>query len=191
MAAVRTLCNKGILLENGTTKFSGSIGDVIENYLSDDNKLKSIWKRNHALRNDASYISIKLIDKDEKVVEVLETNAEYFLELKYQINLNAFYGTFAFEIVNGSDISIFTSHDHDISNIEYSAGSYVSKVKLPDSLRPGSYYINIGSNTFGFDSIEYYEKVICFEIVDTDHRESSKRPGIIKCGLAWEILKEK
>ncbi|MEI8274179.1 MAG: ABC transporter ATP-binding protein [Paludibacter sp.] len=191
MAAVRTLCNKGLLLENGTTKLSGDISEVIENYLSEDNKLKSIWERSDALRNDASFISIKLIDKDENAVEILETNAEYFIEIKYQIYTNTFYGTFAFEIVNGSDISIFTSHDHDVSNIDYATGNYISKIKLPNSLRPGSYYINIGSNTFGFDSIEYYERVISFEVVDSNHKQSSKRPGIINCELTWEILKEK
>jgi lipopolysaccharide transport system ATP-binding protein len=191
MASIRSLCNKGLLLENGTTKLSGNISDVIENYLSEDNKLRSKWERNNIIRNDASFLSVKLIDKNNKLVEVLEINTDYFLELYYQIISTDFYGTFAFEIVNGSDISIFTSHDHDRSNIDYKTGYFVSRIKLPNSLRPGSYYVNIGSNTYGFDSIEYFERVICFEIVDSNHKQSSKRPGLINCELKWEILKEK
>ena len=35
MGSVRRLCNKGILLENGSVKFEGNINDTIENYLSD------------------------------------------------------------------------------------------------------------------------------------------------------------
>ena len=36
MGSVRRLCSKGILLENGRIKFSGSIGDTIQTYLSDE-----------------------------------------------------------------------------------------------------------------------------------------------------------
>lgn len=36
MAAVRRLCQRGVLLENGLVKFMGHIGDTIDRYLSDD-----------------------------------------------------------------------------------------------------------------------------------------------------------
>ena len=36
MAAVRRLCRRGVLLENGLVKFIGNIGDTIERYLSDE-----------------------------------------------------------------------------------------------------------------------------------------------------------
>lgn len=36
MAAVRRLCKKGILLEDGLVKYSGTMGETIERYLSDD-----------------------------------------------------------------------------------------------------------------------------------------------------------
>jgi len=191
MAAVRSLCNKGLLLENGTSKFSGTISEVVEKYISDDNNLKSIWNRNQETINEASFICIKLVDNEKNLIEVLETSEEYFLEIHYQIESDDFYGTFAFEIVNGSDISIFTSHDHDLINYNYKAGYYISKIKLPRILRAGSYYINVGVNSFGFNAIEYYSKVICFEIIDTNHKQSSKRPGLINYELSWEISKEK
>ena len=37
MAAIQTLCNKGILLENGRLKLSGDMGKVITSYLSSNN----------------------------------------------------------------------------------------------------------------------------------------------------------
>jgi lipopolysaccharide transport system ATP-binding protein len=36
MASVQRLCNTGLLLENGTVKFRGTIGDTIATYLSDE-----------------------------------------------------------------------------------------------------------------------------------------------------------
>ena len=36
MAAVRRLCKKGILLEDGLVKYTGTMGETIEKYLSDD-----------------------------------------------------------------------------------------------------------------------------------------------------------
>lgn len=36
MGSVRRLCTKGILLENGTVKFSGNVGDTIQHYLSNE-----------------------------------------------------------------------------------------------------------------------------------------------------------
>lgn len=36
MGSVRRLCTKGILLENGTVKFAGNIGDTIQNYLRNE-----------------------------------------------------------------------------------------------------------------------------------------------------------
>jgi lipopolysaccharide transport system ATP-binding protein len=36
MASVQRLCHSGLLLENGTVKFAGSIGDTIATYLTDE-----------------------------------------------------------------------------------------------------------------------------------------------------------
>lgn len=36
MGSIRRLCTKGILLENGTIKFTGNVGDTIQTYLSDE-----------------------------------------------------------------------------------------------------------------------------------------------------------
>ena len=59
------------------------------------------------------------------------------------------------------------------------------------SLQSRGYEVfNLGVNTFGFNAIEYHEKVVNFEIIDSDHKQSSKRPGLINYKLAWSILKE-
>ena len=38
MGSVRSLCNKGVLLENGKIKFSGNIVDTVQTYLCDANE---------------------------------------------------------------------------------------------------------------------------------------------------------
>jgi lipopolysaccharide transport system ATP-binding protein len=42
MAAVKNLCNKGLLLQNGTLSNSGAIEDVIDTYLSSEKKMELI-----------------------------------------------------------------------------------------------------------------------------------------------------
>lgn len=44
MASVRNLCIKGIVLENGNIAFDGSIDDVIHDYNSDKNNLKTFFQ---------------------------------------------------------------------------------------------------------------------------------------------------
>jgi len=68
MAAVQSLCKKGILLENGLNKFNGNISQTIKIYNSEFSNKDSrvFWDSENGPGNDtAKVISIEIKTKDD------------------------------------------------------------------------------------------------------------------------------
>lgn len=69
MSAIKSLCSKGIFLENGLLKYSGKIGDTISNYLggNENNQHRFQWsEKEGSITQDVCLIESKLYCLDHK-----------------------------------------------------------------------------------------------------------------------------
>ena len=65
-------------------------------------------------------------------------------------------------------------------------GRYRSICKLPsDLLRPGSYFLTIGSHHKG-RRLEMHENVLAFEVSQVDYHLKPRHPGLVLPFLEWE-----
>lgn len=67
MTAIKSLCNKGILLDNGRIKVQGSINEVADTYLQmEDTKLHKIWEWDKAPGGEiAKLLEVELTAKED------------------------------------------------------------------------------------------------------------------------------
>lgn len=86
MTAIKNLCKTGVLLENGTVKYtSGVIDDVVNKYLSEDISIcrATRWTRENAPWQDGvRLISAKIVNKEEVMYAGDAINLEFDIEFE-------------------------------------------------------------------------------------------------------------
>jgi len=87
MAAVKSLCTRGIVLENGEIKFEGKIFDAIECYLQDkDYNFTHIFKNRQQRKENLnfSFTGIDILNiNNDKVLNLL-SGEDYVFRIRYQ-----------------------------------------------------------------------------------------------------------
>lgn len=189
MGSIRELCTKSILLANGYISEYTSTSKVIEKYLKHNIKDSYIWKSEQSTNNIA-LIKQVWITNNSIITNKLLAKKNNYLNIKLDIKDHSMFKTIAFEILTKEDISIFCSHDYDVASQHYTSGIYHLKIPVPENLRSGQYYVNVGTNDTDLSTIEYFQAVIDFEVLGSIEELKDLRPGLIYYPLNWSITKE-
>ena len=149
MAAVKSLCKKGILLENGMVKETGNVEDVIGHYLKGDNAIENYkeWKDPVIKKDEFELLSIGVRKKGGTFDEIIRMDDEIEIVLKYRIkhDLENFYTVF--HIKNERGEKILTSTCRDRIDTRHKCGLYEQKCIVPAG------YFNWGNLSFDFHAM--------------------------------------
>lgn len=199
MAAVRSLCNNGIVLKNGMINFTGTSEDAIEAYMKtnldwDENDKVSEMPRNHKCSGKIRFVDVKYLDENNQ-----ETSPRCGRYLKIRCFLNVqepgfkdVYISASFENFFGDQLSTFPSNVTR-SNFFLNPGSqYVDLIipKLP--LLEAEYKIGlwISINTDCADSLVLTKPMGVEDDLyfNTGCQYSKEKNGkIVLCDHYWEI----
>ncbi|CAH0334879.1 Vitamin B12 import ATP-binding protein BtuD [Flavobacterium sp. CECT 9288] len=190
MVAVKQLCSRGILLENGTIVFDGGIDQAVERYNNDNALIGSFvsWPIAVAPGNlNAKVTSIELIaENDEFVIE-----NDFKIEIKYANLLDAHTLNVSVSIMSDSDQYVLATPHLERSAQE--VGHYKSVCTIPANLlNTGTYYftvILVGNN---FEIITQLDKIVSVEIGEKGiHRKNyfGYWGGIVRPYLNWSNQK--
>ena len=146
MAAVKNLCNSGILLENGKVKYNGNnIETVINNYFSTDSEdsgfLKIFDKDDVRFSNAyVRMISIEIESKEKKTFISLNDDISINIGFELIKNLDDF--NVAINVKSFTDDVIVFSEITDVKN--RLTGKYIAKLQLPNAfLNNKMYSVNV------------------------------------------------
>jgi lipopolysaccharide transport system ATP-binding protein len=93
MASMKTLCNRGLLFENGSVKYSGEIGDVVSKYFESDTQNDIYYPRGNVVKEvkvSQNQNKIELLLKYESDVIIRQPNLGFVI---YDNNDNPIFGT--------------------------------------------------------------------------------------------------
>lgn len=189
MAAVKTLCNNGIVLENGMIKYVGEISKSILKY----NSYKTTTKHSAIFSEISDYSNnnfklkkITLIDFNNQELETIDENSDIFIETECMIldNINRYHFSFVFK--NSENLVVFTSHN---SNNPLKFGNNKIKFKIPKN------FLNIDNYSISLYIIQnkqicvlYEEDFLSFNIIEASKELGGwmgKEPGFIKTNFEW------
>ncbi len=195
MGAVKNLCNKGFLLENGSIKYHGGIDNIIEKYISNQT---NDMIRNEIIRQLASVknkdiLEIKSIEVKQKSNERTLFNCfDINIIFKYQVykdTHNLFLVIYIFDVYGNHLVESF--HNAYGDNPIVKKGNYESKFIIPKNLlNENKYLIRIEAGIFG--GADFFKKPIEFFLdVTNDGKQNmvySKRPrgGLLILPVKWE-----
>ncbi len=191
MAAVKSLCNRGIVLENGLIKKTDYIENAVAYYLSNDSETQN--QKTFSTEYDKPQFTLHQISVNpagKTADEVLDEYQEIEINTKFTLKdkKNKLHMTFV--INNESGEALFT-FSHTDSGLELKHGLNEIKCKLPKGfLNIGTYYLNFYVIENAKTAVFIEKDIMVFNIQEGQRAIGSwmgKEPGFIKPIFDWSI----
>ena len=167
MAAVKNLCNKGIVLENGLIKYDGSADKALDYYIISGSNFLSTYVAEYPKENDIHQIQI---------VDAIGENRDSFnfyeeVTLKFKFNLETKYidnALLGFRVIDQRERVVFSNQkpvnqfqSDGVNNFDVSA-------TIPKNfLVPNTYRLVVALHIPNVAVISYLEDIVSFTIEET------------------------
>jgi len=193
IAAIKSLCTKGIVLTNGELSFIGNVDDAIANYQSSTTKLNDLIKnfeKEENARNE--FIDLKTIEikSDDNLLTISKpfNISISFLSFVPNINLDC-----TVELKNEEETVVFHTGALISTENDSKTGKYTVSFTMPSFyINAGGYYINL---IFGKNQREALFTISnCFTFrLENDKplgSNSNKLPGVLRPNFNFDIIHE-
>lgn len=193
MAAVKSLCNKGIVMQNGIVVFEGNVEDSIVSYQKMGNALdNSLYETN--LENKKGNVNIDILK-----FSVLP-KLGHFISISSGINIEmVFYNhsvgknlAVTFELRNNVDVVVFHHGNWLTQNLDSKEG----KIKVlfgipPNLLNTGTYNFSVIFAASLNEILYKTEEIVQFSVEnETLANNNSVLPGIIRPNINYSVSYE-
>lgn len=198
MAAVKSLCNRGVVLENGTSVFQGRIEASIDVYLKNADQVASReWSLINAPGCDfLKLLMVKVLDVENKISLNHLISNDVKIEFTYEIIKEDQLFTHGFNLFNNHNIHILSSHDKDSATLQIPLNKGVHKktITIPGNfLAEGGYTCSFAIMRYNPFHVEFQEMdVVAFNIIDEAFTNtvrgnySGHFPGVTRPLLNWK-----
>ena len=198
MGAIQSLCTRGILLVNGKTKFEGKIHDVVNKYLKNQSKFAhKKWSNSECPNTDfLKLIEAKVLNTNNEVSlnHMISKNIE--IEFTYEILKKNELFVCGFNLFNGHNIHILSSHDKDSETINkpLPKGIHKRTIVIPGNfLTEGTYACSFAIMRYNPFHVEFHEmEILNFNVVDEMGVNTVRGiysggfPGLVRPLLNWK-----
>lgn len=176
MAAIRSLCQKGIILKNGLKTFEGEVEKAVSNYFyvaENAEKSSLAYRKDREGNGNFKFENIKILDQNDQEMESVFCNEPLTLQIAFNykdIDLSRVIITVGFKDPNFELIAFFSTDE-----IGFKLSSETNKFKLviPElGLRPGSYSIWLFSsyeNTSPTNFCDVIENATTLDVLSIDY----------------------
>ncbi|MFQ3576753.1 MAG: ABC transporter ATP-binding protein [Cytophagales bacterium] len=191
MGAVKTLCDKGIILKNGEMVLSGSANEVIKYYITGGGNSRANYKEDPEI--DCEFFKIKSIgikNANREYEEDIEDNEDIELTMIYDLDAEPERYHITYHMVNETGEPIF-SFSSARDGINLKRGEHKLKCIFP------KYFLQSGGFSISFYLIEDRRMAVCTEkdllsFVIMDSRRNlgvylGREPGFVKPKFNWQL----
>ena len=196
MGAVKNLCKRGIVLDQGQVAFDGDIGTAIDNYLN-KNKINSIYSRRFEknLNLNFNFEEIELLVNDRAPSEMIDVFDKITFRLKYSLKNNDDGKCIYFIIEKDQTPLIFLIDTTDNQNLLQcrKKGQYIAEFDLPTPiLKAGHYSISLRYTQPKVQDFQRIENCLSFDVSlisrpEYDAGYAQNRDGLIALAPQWRI----
>jgi lipopolysaccharide transport system ATP-binding protein len=194
MAAVKSLCTRAIVLENGTTAFEGETNQAVDFYLKSDVANSSAHYINETPKADSDILEVSMRDKDGNVKGVFGFDNQIVLQIKLNANREiAKSGSLGFRVKDQFERVVFSSMVN-LSEFINVNGVHYSNIEFPKSvLLPNEYRVIIGYHIPNKEVIRSLFDIVNFKIEETGtiyHKYQGVDFGSVMLDCKWSVKSE-
>ena len=152
MAAVKNLCTRGVVLENGSLVFDGTTDEAVNYYLNDNFKIEQGLITDH-IDELAPYITVDKIEiNGTPYTESTITSNQEYLEVLFEgTTQESFKANVQLKFFNQSEIPMATysegAYKSTIEDVPVGKFSLHRKIRLPRYISQGEYVLEFEVNT--------------------------------------------
>lgn len=200
MASLTHLCTRAIWIENGRIKLSGSARDVVGAYLASGDAQEATWSHppDHCRDPQIQLISARVLSSDHQATTIVPFNEQFKIEVTYTVAEPISNASILSRLTDAHGNVVLTSFDTDTNSWNgqvRKSGRYYSLCTIPgDFLRPGRYYLTVGSRVknlrrdlTSLTKVNDHEHVLSFDISEAGFHLDMDRPGVIAPSLEWDV----
>ena len=202
--AILNLCNRGVFLEHGQTQMIGSAEEVVTKYLAEADDIKFNGEailsddRPHP-QTELRFRVVRILDDKGQPTELVKLSKGCRISIEYEILQPVNFAQVAFELWNSLGEYVLCSTDLDDIEPEKMRmtkypGRYVAHSFIESQyLRPGVYWVDLGSSIPNIRMLDEVHRAISFEVVDDGSfmlkLAPQSRRGVITPLLKWQNCK--
>ena len=196
LSAVNALCERALLLNEGSLIMNGPTNEVTAHYLDTANKLYSPVTWVDFSRGASSEIQLHRAGINQRGVatSAVDCRQPFAIVFEYENKKILPHSRFFIVIRNARGEIVFTTSDYDLpgdETLDRKLGRFVGEVTVPDGLlKVGSYYGTIGADIKNERVIFAEDDVLSFEVFESGDdtlAERHKRVGLVAPLLQWKI----
>jgi lipopolysaccharide transport system ATP-binding protein len=180
MAAVKSLCTRTIILENGMVSFEGDVEQGVKHYLETSERITSAEYIN--TNENAQINSVKIHDGIGKSIVVTGGSLVFDIELSEEIKEYSSLHIGVFD-ANDEKVTHLTSEYYD-NGINFNRKKFKCTI-VKNPLVEATYYINVLLK-INKERAEYLKKCIVFNVLNGDFYENDKLSNAVSSKVLLE-----
>jgi lipopolysaccharide transport system ATP-binding protein len=192
MAAVKSLCTRGILMENGKIERIGDVNSIINNYLVNNSDFDSEWQRDIVADSDLFFDKVYVQNSNSIISNQIATGEDFIIIIYLIAKKNIKGSTVSIKFVNMEGIPIFTTSLNDFNDLEeFEKGKYRLSVEISKNiLMAGTYKLTIACFISRVILYDLIEDKISVKIEDLGIRKKDlDREGFVVPNYKWNFSK--
>jgi lipopolysaccharide transport system ATP-binding protein len=200
MAAITRLCERTLLIDEGTLVADGSSHSVVSNYLQSELGTVAARKWQDEAKAPGNAIaklkSARVLNKNSAVAETIDIREPVIIEMTYDVYQGRHKLLPHFCLTNAKNECIFVTVDQDTQwrQKQRPSGQYTNRVIVPGNLlAEGMVTVDCSLMTLDPDGLIFdANSAVSFNVVDSMDGNSARgdyskdMPGIVRPLLTWE-----
>ncbi|WP_197167716.1 ABC transporter ATP-binding protein [Neorhodopirellula pilleata] len=199
MAAVRGLCTRACLLEEGRMTAIGDLDEIVNNYVRTQGERGTAiwrWRSNTEIQLKGlpriRPIQFSSTSEDGTPCPIFTTSQAIVLQFTFELLHNIDDLRIGFLLRNQSNVTVFGSNTTNTFQTSSNKDNTlsVSCIVPKNLLNQGIYSVDIGVDRIPMEAGKFLqEDAICFEVTDVEgHGIAAERlPGVVRPCLQWRI----
>jgi lipopolysaccharide transport system ATP-binding protein len=201
MAAVLSLCSRGLLVDAGKIAYDGAINETVKRYINEsmDFTGKVVFDlsisgkySNSALR----FRQVRLINNNGENGGYIDINDGINVELVYEVRRSIKSPQVVIQLWNQDGICVLSALDTDevesVMDRIFAPGIYTVSCYIPGHfLRLGRYWLDLSSSIPNVEMLDEIKQSISFEVIGSDAIESKfpqPRLGVVSPKSNWTTI---
>jgi lipopolysaccharide transport system ATP-binding protein len=191
MAAIKQLCTKTIMLENGTVVFEGNTNEGIDYYLQSNQYEGYVGYYVNEAVQESGIVSLAIVDENDEIRTEFGFDEAIGINVKLQVAEQYLTAYLGFRLVDRNERVIFTS-EIKLSEKINQAGMHKFKVKLPEKfLVPNQFNLTFALHVPNVVLIDCLDDCLSFEIIETGsdlYKYAGTDFGCVYVNCDWKKL---
>ena len=148
MTAIKSLCKKGVLLQNGMMADIGEVDPIVSHYLKGHSSIENhkVWNNPEIKRDGFELLEIGVRKKGANFSDVMRIDQDIELVIRYRLtkDYNEFHLTFHFKNERGEKIFSTSGVRDDMIPLSHPVGEYEQICSIPaNTLNWGTFAVDI------------------------------------------------